>query len=107
MSYASWRYAGVLHIMTNYFSIIFQHSCIDGTISITYSTFILFSLLENPDIDWDAPINKPIKLPSTELKFEIDSYLEKEILRVQTHVDVELVRILNYVYICYITNGIS
>lgn len=63
------------------FGCVAEHSCFDGTISIAFSTYILMSLMEEPEPDWDVePKNKIVP---KEAKFDIDDTLRSEIDRVE------------------------
>lgn len=60
-----------------------EHSAYDGTISIAFSTFILLSLLEEPEPDWEE--FPTLRFIPKELKFKIDDHLRSEINRMQIH----------------------
>jgi carnitine O-octanoyltransferase len=60
-----------------------EHSLYDGTISVSYSFFILLSLMEEPEPDWDE-IPTEISFPK-ELKFDIDQKLHDEIIRMDNY----------------------
>lgn len=60
-----------------------EHSAYDGTISIAFSTFILLSLIEEPEPNWEEP--PKLKIIPKELTFQIDDYLRSEIDRMQEH----------------------
>jgi carnitine O-octanoyltransferase len=60
-----------------------EHSLYDGTISVSYSFYILLSLLEEPEPNWnETPSN--ILVPR-ELKFDIDQKLRSEVFRMDKH----------------------
>lgn len=65
------------------FGLVGEHSAYDGTISISFSTFVLFSLLEEPEPDWEE-LPKTRIIPK-EIKFRIDHHLHKEIERMDKH----------------------
>lgn len=62
-----------------------EHSAYDGTISIAFSTFILLSLLEESEPDWDEVPERRI-LPY-EIKFKIDDHLRSEIKRMEEYAE--------------------
>lgn len=65
------------------FGLVGEHSAYDGTVSIAFSTFILMSLMEEPEPDWDElPVNRVIP---RELKFQLDGRLREEIARMEQH----------------------
>lgn len=59
----------------------FQHCCYDGTISMSYSFFVLLSLMECPEPDWNEKITS-IRLPE-EMIFDLDTTLKDEIKRMK------------------------
>ena len=61
-----------------------EHSGYDGTISISFSLFILMSLMEEEEPNWDEIPAKQI-IPN-ELKFQIDQTLRDEIEKVEKNV---------------------
>jgi carnitine O-octanoyltransferase len=63
------------------FGCIGEHSSYDGTISIAFSTFILMSLMEESEPDWD--VEPKLKIIPKEIKFQIDDHLRSEIVRVE------------------------
>ncbi|KAG5674265.1 hypothetical protein PVAND_004245 [Polypedilum vanderplanki] len=63
------------------FGCIGEHSAYDGTVSIAFSTFILLSLMEEPEPDWS--VEPKIKIIPKEIKFQIDDHLRNEIVRVE------------------------
>lgn len=60
-----------------------EHSAFDGTISISFSSFILFSLLEEPEPDWEE-LPRIRNIPK-EIKFQIDDHLRQEISKMDQH----------------------
>lgn len=62
-----------------------EHSLYDGTISASYSFFLLLSLMEEPEPDWNMMPEK-VYIPK-EIKFEIDDKLKAEILRMDQYVE--------------------
>lgn len=58
-----------------------EHSCFDGTISIAFSTYILMSMMEEPEPDWE--VEPTVKVIPKEIKFNIDDHLRNEIVRVE------------------------
>jgi len=63
-----------------------EHSCYDGTVSISFATFIQLSFLEVPEPDWSqAESGKMVELK--ELKFQLDESLKSDIKRVQKDID--------------------
>jgi len=63
-----------------------EHSCYDGTVSISFATFIQLSFLEVPEPDWSqAESGKMVELK--ELKFQLDDSLKSDIRRVQKDID--------------------
>lgn len=67
------------------FGCIGEHSLYDGSISVSYSFFILLSLLEAPEPDWDEDVGaQKITLPK-ELKFQIDQKLRDEVMRMDEY----------------------
>ncbi|KAL7040782.1 hypothetical protein ACKWTF_000517 [Chironomus riparius] len=63
------------------FGCIGEHSAYDGTISIAFSTFILLSLMEEPEPDWTE--GPKLKIIPKEAAFELDDQLRSEIIRVE------------------------
>ena len=61
-----------------------EHSGYDGTISISFSLFILMSLMEEEEPNWNEIPVKQI-MPN-ELKFQIDETLRGEIEKVEKNV---------------------
>lgn len=60
-----------------------EHSAYDGTVSIAFSTFILMSMLEESEPDWDElPINRIIP---KEIKFQLDDHLLQEIDKMEQY----------------------
>lgn len=65
------------------FGLVGEHSAYDGTVSISFSTFVLMSMLEEPEPDWDElPKNRIIP---KEIKFQLDDHLRSEISRMDQH----------------------
>ncbi|XP_017118576.1 LOW QUALITY PROTEIN: peroxisomal carnitine O-octanoyltransferase [Drosophila elegans] len=63
-----------------------EHSCYDGTVSISFATFMQLSFLEVPEPDWtEAEHGKVVEIK--ELKFQLDDTLKSEIKRVQKDID--------------------
>ena len=65
------------------FGLVGEHSSYDGTISISFSTFVLMSMMEEPEPDWDERPKNCI-VPE-EIKFQLDDHLHGEILRMEQH----------------------
>lgn len=65
------------------FGLVGEHSAYDGTISISFSTFLLMSMLEEPEPDWDE-LPKHCFAPK-EIKFLLDDHLRNEIKRMEQH----------------------
>lgn len=62
-----------------------EHSAYDGTISIAFQTFILLSLFEEPEPDWnEAPV---LRLIPQEIVFDIDNHLRSEIKRMENYAE--------------------
>uniref|UniRef100_A0A1A9WIF7 Choline/carnitine acyltransferase domain-containing protein n=1 Tax=Glossina brevipalpis TaxID=37001 RepID=A0A1A9WIF7_9MUSC len=59
-----------------------EHSCYDGTISVSFSLFVQLSLLETPEPDWSEAEKLPL-VALKELKFDINDIIRNEIERVQ------------------------
>jgi carnitine O-octanoyltransferase len=58
-----------------------EHSCYDGTISISFSSFLLLSMLEEPEPDWTIePVNKVVP---KEISFTLDDSLRQEIKKME------------------------
>lgn len=64
------------------FSCVGEHSCYDGTVSVSYVLFVQLSLFEIPEPDWTEAENMPI-VPIKELTFELNDQLRSEIERVK------------------------
>lgn len=62
-----------------------EHSAYDGTISIAFSTFVLLSLLEEPEPDWDEL--PKLRIIPRELKFQLDAHLRSEIKRMEVYAE--------------------
>ncbi|CRK94291.1 CLUMA_CG007806, isoform A [Clunio marinus] len=60
-----------------------EHSAYDGTISIAFSTFLLMSMMEDSEPDWNE-LPKHRIIPQ-EIKFQIDDHLKQEIKRMEEH----------------------
>lgn len=54
-----------------------EHSCYDGTISMLFEYFLLASLIETPEPNWDEK-PKLVQVPD-ELRFDVDNHLRTEI----------------------------
>jgi hypothetical protein len=68
--------------MSLYFFLLLQHSCYDATVSVQYSTFMQFSLFENPEPDWNEKVVEHCSYPE-ELHFDLDDQLKQEIKRME------------------------
>ncbi|XP_075147930.1 carnitine O-octanoyltransferase isoform X2 [Haematobia irritans] len=68
------------------FSCVGEHSCYDGTVSVSYATFIQLSLFEIPEPDWTDKENMSI-VTIKELIFDLDDTLKTEIERVKQDCD--------------------
>ncbi|XP_073814974.1 carnitine O-octanoyltransferase [Musca autumnalis] len=68
------------------FSCVGEHSCYDGTVSVSYVLFVQLSLYELPEPDWSEAEKSSI-VPITELKFDLDENLKSEIERVKKDCD--------------------
>lgn len=64
-----------------------EHSLYDGTISVSYSFFILLSLMEEPEPDWEV-VPEKFSIPK-ELRFDIDDKLQQEIVRMDQHIEAQ------------------
>ncbi|XP_017141474.1 peroxisomal carnitine O-octanoyltransferase [Drosophila miranda] len=63
-----------------------EHSCYDGTVSVSFATFMQLSMLEVPEPDWGlAESTQVVELQ--ELKFELDDTLKSEITRLRKEKD--------------------
>lgn len=63
-----------------------EHSCYDGTVSISYATFMQLSYFEEPEPDWSqADGTKVVEIK--ELEFQLDDKLKSEIKRVRKEID--------------------
>jgi len=58
-----------------------EHSCYDGSISSMSNFFMMLSILEAGETDWDEPV-EAVK-PPKEVKFELDETLRNEIKRME------------------------
>lgn len=65
------------------FGCVGEHSAYDGTISIAFSTFLLMSMMEESEPDWDEPA---IPVIPKEVNFQLDDKLRIEIARMNQHV---------------------
>ncbi|XP_068157561.1 peroxisomal carnitine O-octanoyltransferase isoform X2 [Drosophila tropicalis] len=63
-----------------------EHSCYDGTVSVSFATFMQLSLLEVPEPDWSEVENTKV-VDWKELKFELDDTLRGEIKRMRQEID--------------------
>lgn len=61
-----------------------EHSAYDGTISISFSSFLLLSLMEEPEPDWDVP--PKLHIIPKEIKFQLDEQLLGEISKMNEQV---------------------
>ncbi|XP_013103640.2 peroxisomal carnitine O-octanoyltransferase isoform X2 [Stomoxys calcitrans] len=64
------------------FACVGEHSCYDGTVSVSYAMFIQLSLYEVPEPDWSEQEKISI-FGITELLFDLDGTLKSEIERVK------------------------
>ncbi|KAM7363901.1 carnitine O-octanoyltransferase isoform 1-T3 [Cochliomyia hominivorax] len=64
------------------FACVGEHSCYDGTVSVSYVLFIQLSLVEIPEPDWSECELKPL-VPLKEIKFDLNDTLRSEIERVK------------------------
>lgn len=63
-----------------------EHSCYDGTVSISFATFMQLSFMEVPEPDWtEAEHSNVVEIK--ELQFQLDDTLKSEIQRVRKEVD--------------------
>lgn len=74
-----------------------EHCCYDGTISMSYSFFILLSLMEAPEPDWNDTKCTTIKLPE-ELVFDLDTKIKEEIERMKVVAEDRV----SYSFICVV-----
>lgn len=70
-----------------------QHSCYDGTVSVSYVLFVQLSLFEIPEPDWSEAEKMPI-VAIKELKFDLDNSLKSEIERVKSVCDDRVSRMI-------------
>ncbi|XP_030369931.1 peroxisomal carnitine O-octanoyltransferase [Scaptodrosophila lebanonensis] len=63
-----------------------EHSCYDGTVSVSYATFIQLSLLECGEPDWSEAEQAKIA-PLQEITFQLDDELRDQIRRVRKEVE--------------------
>ncbi|KAL9899567.1 carnitine O-octanoyltransferase isoform 1-T1 [Glossina fuscipes fuscipes] len=63
------------------FGLVGDHSCYDGTISVSYILFIQLSLFETSEPDWSVSETLPL-IALNELKFDLNDIIRKEIERV-------------------------
>lgn len=63
-----------------------QHSCYDGTISVSYVLYVQLSCYEVPEPDWDDQ-SQISAVPFKELNFKLDDTLKKEIKRMMKECD--------------------
>lgn len=66
------------------FGLVGEHSAYDGTISISFSSFLLLSMMEEPEPDWEE-LPKHRIIPK-EIKFQLDAQLLSEISRMEEQV---------------------
>lgn len=66
------------------FGLVGEHSAYDGTISISFSSFLLMSMMEEQEPDWDE-VPKNCIIPK-EIKFQLDEQLLSEISRMEDQV---------------------
>lgn len=62
-----------------------KHACYDGTISLSYELFVVLSLIEQPEPNWNEMPRNGITLE--EKKFDLDNYIIDEIKRVRPQVE--------------------
>ncbi|ALC47477.1 CG12428 [Drosophila busckii] len=63
-----------------------EHSCYDGTVSISYATFMQLSMFEVPEPDWsEADHTQTVEIK--ELKFELNDALKTEIQRMRDELE--------------------
>lgn len=65
------------------FGLVGEHSAYDGTISIAFASFVLLSLMEDPEPDWSV-LPKHRIIPS-EIKFTFDDHLNSEVARMEEY----------------------
>lgn len=65
------------------FGLVGEHSAYDGTVSISFSSFLLMSMMEEPEPDW-SELPKYRIIPK-EIKFQLDDHLRGEIARMEGH----------------------
>uniref|UniRef100_T1PAT8 Choline/Carnitine o-acyltransferase n=1 Tax=Musca domestica TaxID=7370 RepID=T1PAT8_MUSDO len=68
------------------FACVGEHSCYDGTVSVSYVLFVQLSLFELPEPDWSEAEKTPV-VSITELKFNLDETVKSEIERVKKDCD--------------------
>ncbi|KAI8130847.1 hypothetical protein FF38_04977 [Lucilia cuprina] len=68
------------------FACVGEHSCYDGTVSVSYILFIQLSLIEEPEPNWDESSLMPL-VPIREIKFVLNDKLRSEIERVKQACD--------------------
>lgn len=70
---------------SSFAAFIFQHSCFDGTVSVTSMMFHILTLLEYPEPDWNGPAMN-VENRITEIHFDVDQHIKTEVERVTTFV---------------------
>ncbi|KAH8280115.1 hypothetical protein KR018_007983 [Drosophila ironensis] len=63
-----------------------EHSCYDGTVSISYATFMQLSYMEEPEPDWSQAEGSKV-VAIKELRFQLDDTLREEIKRMRKEID--------------------
>ncbi|KAH8341993.1 peroxisomal carnitine O-octanoyltransferase [Drosophila kikkawai] len=63
-----------------------EHSCYDGTVSISFATFMQLSFMEVPEPDWTEAEHSSVA-EIKELHFQLDDSLKSEIKRVRQEVE--------------------
>lgn len=58
-----------------------EHSCYDGTMSALMNFYIMLSILDQPDVNWDEEISA-VSAPR-EIRFVLDDKMLSEITRMQ------------------------
>lgn len=75
--------SGMISFKNGKIGLVGEHSAYDGTVSAAFSVFLLMSMLEEPEPDWDElPKNRIIP---KEIKFQIDDHLLAEIKRMEIY----------------------
>lgn len=81
--YSRWADKSSLFVMfrNGRFGCVGEHSCYDGTISMSFDVFMQLSFIENPEPDWNAPVEFTTDLQ--ELTFDVDEHILKEINKME------------------------